>query len=268
MSSSHYSDTSENEEPILTLQPAPLRASPPLAASAEAAPIGRLEPGTTRQPLMLRKGPRRPTLDEYGVSSSQLSTSARHREPVPADGCLSPLSRSNTPQFHRPQRCLSPASILEHPSPREPPITGAIIDAGFQFDFGPSVAAPHTPDSAIGPLPSSAGLETEPDTDRELSLSDEPEPSKLNRVNAPPSLTFNFSPDVCSRDPSLLTPPLRSLSQKVASNDGQPRAPGDHLTPDDAAAAAAALGIGMARGPSIRRPPGQKMVDSFGTGFI
>lgn len=282
-SSSHYSDASE-DEPIVTLGPAPLRTSPPLAAPAEAATGSQREASPTRRQLALRKGPRRPTLDEYGVPTSQLSTNTRLHESVPVDNAISSSSRSNTPQFHRPQTSRSPASMAERSPPREPRIARPIIDAGFNFDFGPSFAAPPTPDSTSWPLASPV--------DPEPELQPEPQSFQLNRPNIPPPLTFNFSQDAFSRDPGIWTPPLRSLSQKHIINDGRPstsqgvylataphmppgsgppsrsRTPVDGANAEEAAAAAAALGIGMARGPSLRHPPGRKIVDSFGTGFI
>ncbi|KAK3362592.1 hypothetical protein B0T25DRAFT_524690 [Lasiosphaeria hispida] len=155
ISSSRYSDASGDTEQILTLQPAPLRASPPVLAVAKAAVESQRATSPGRGPLALKRGPRRPTLDEYGVGTSQ-TTTARPRDLSPAAALavnpISQPSRANTPQFQLPTRALSPA-LTADPSPIFRPAPSPIIDVGFKFDFGPAVAAPPTPDSTIWPMP-------------------------------------------------------------------------------------------------------------------
>ncbi|KAK5656384.1 hypothetical protein OQA88_4765 [Cercophora sp. LCS_1] len=292
VSSSHYSDESD-DGPIEELQPAPLRSSPQLISPIEMATspleISRStqrEQSPMRGPLALRRGPRRPTLDEYGVPSSKLSNNAYRRDPT--GGSISPLSRSTTPLFHQqPNRDLSTTPTLDGLDP--PPPRGlvqtptTIIEAGFKFDFGPTIAPP-TPDSTTWPLPSPPSPAQQGDIETGANAE-----STRARPNPPPplDLNFNFSPDAYSRDPGLWTPPLKAPGREVASNDERPSTAQDvrmlapPLTPvfgpsktpvdDDAAATALALGIGVARGPSVRFPQGRKpngMVDEFGTGFI
>ncbi|KAK0730319.1 hypothetical protein B0H67DRAFT_28350 [Lasiosphaeris hirsuta] len=368
ISSSRYSDAGADEEPILTLQPAPLRASPSVLAVAEAAVESQRAVSPGRGPLALRRGPRRPTLDEYGVGTSQ-TTTARPRDLSPAAALtvntISQPSRANTPQFQLPSRALSPA-LTADPSPVFRPAPSPIIDVGFKFDFGPAIVAPPTPDSTVWPMPPTSptsirfatspellyhdasseytsGAEDDDDSDildwhpdpelpqpkEELPRTSEQNPDlelelKLDilrpRPQAPPPLTFNFSPDAYSREPGPWTPPLRTPSENEAvaaqANDVRPstaqdahlnvtgglspgfaaggllvspgsgppsrsRSPVDGINAEEAAAAAVALGIGMARGPSVREPGGHQyrgpgamsrrppgMVDAFGTGFI
>lgn len=304
MSSSHYSNETYDAESIeaaFDFEPAPLRGASPLPATSSTP----RDQSPMRGALALRRGPRRPTLDEYGVPSKQLATGVYRRDPanVPSGpgGSTSPLSRSTTPQFHQPSRSLVTTPALDPPPSfralRQTPST--VIEPGFKFDFG-APAAPPTPDSTTWPLASPVST-SPPDTDTVLSPELQKEPGIDSappvRADPPPPLSFNFSPDAYSRDPALWTPPLRSSSKgaMTTADDGRPStSQGIHLTAgtgpalgppgrsrtvadgagsDDASSTAAALGIGMARGPSVRDtrrrpPPPPEMVDAFGTGFI
>ncbi|KAK0749184.1 hypothetical protein B0T18DRAFT_99224 [Schizothecium vesticola] len=287
-SSSHYSDDSDyTPEPTVTLQPAPQRASPeaPVYAPQELSPI--------RGRQALRRGPRRPTLDEYNVSNTQLAPARVQPSPIEL---LSPLTRAITPQYR---------ALAADPTPPRQTSPTNFVDTGFKFDFGPPpVMAPPTPDSATWPLA------TSPSPDPALSPTPEPIfPNPLPRSSAAPApLTFNFSPDAYSRDPALWTPPppppprsaSRTPSLREPVEDAPPpisktgaflaaapppfnfnspinppsrsRTPVDGVNAGEAAAAAAALGIGMARGPSMRVPVDRRArlgrVDAFGTDFI
>ncbi|EGS23726.1 uncharacterized protein CTHT_0004270 [Thermochaetoides thermophila DSM 1495] len=323
--------------------------SPPTIPAA--APAKRPE-SPFRIPVRRGPPPRRPTLDEYGVSPSQVSRRAGTATPTSRSGSFddhsrgpsldngsrggsidnysrsnsldnysvqnSPASRAQTPQLRHPnwRRDPPPApSPIVEEAPPHPPNPNGFVDTGFNFDFGPSVAcpAPPTPDSANWPLQSSVPEKPAASPPRAITESPEAIQSnhtrgRLARANVPPPLNlqfnnFNFSPDAPSRDPtlfsqkSLLTPPLRTApppttgSMEVDSRpDTSSRANGvgngsaglaasprlvSQFPPDDDRAAAF-MGIGVARGPSIRqvrRPPQSQggrleMVDEFGTGFI
>ncbi|KAK1833068.1 hypothetical protein QBC39DRAFT_50909 [Podospora conica] len=327
-SSSHYSDDSDyTPEPTVTLQPAPLRASPeaPAEARVEAhmcaspeppaearlcdspeapvearlcdSPEGPVEAPQKLSPIRgrqaLRRGPRRPTLDEYNVSNAQLAPARVQPSPIEL---LSPLTRAITPQYR---------ALAAEPTPPRQNSPTAFVDTGFKFDFGPPpVMAPPTPDSATWPLA------TSPSPDPVLSPTPEPpileEPHSRSSA-APAPLTFNFSPDAYSRDPALWTPPPppppRSASRTPSLREpmedapapiskagaflaaappfnfnspinppSRARTPVDGVNAGEAAAVAAALGIGMARGPSMRVPVDRRArmgrVDAFGTDFI
>ncbi|KAK4168769.1 hypothetical protein QBC43DRAFT_106164 [Cladorrhinum sp. PSN259] len=272
--SSYYSagaeDDEENEKPMLSIHPAPLRIPSPMGVTiAELVP----EP----------QNPLRTTNVSRVRNDSQTSPTSPH---------------SNTPQLGHQDWKLEPS----HPTPALTPNTSRpnpVIDTGFNFDFGAGLSTPLTPDSSNWPL-SSPTSETAPAAG--LPQSEQQEEAKFSRPNVPPrlDLTFNFSPDASSRDQtlpkaSLLTPPLRSALPTLALNDGRPstssgftssglaaspslisRFP-ELLSPNDDDAASF-MGIGMARGPSIRevKRPGTSTghdnnnhkVDSFGTGFI
>jgi hypothetical protein len=284
-SSSHYSDDSDwTPEPTVTLQQVTLRASPEIPANVSR------EPSPIRGRQDLRRGPRRPTLDEY---NTQLAPARAQPSPIEL---LSPLTRAITPQLR---------ALAAEPTPPRQNSPSTLIDTGFKFDFGPPpVMAPPTPDSATWPLA------TSPSPDPVLTPTPEPaiQQSQLPRGSAAPApLSFNFSPDAYSRDPALWTPPppppprsaSRTPSVREPLEDGPPpasktggllaaaapfnfnspinppsrsRTPVDGVNASEAAAVAAALGIGMARGPSMRAPPDRRArmgrVDAFGTDFI
>lgn len=285
-SSSHYSDDSDyTPEPTVTLQPAPLRASPenaPVDAPQELSPI--------RGRQALRRGPRRPTLDEY---NTQLAPARVQPSPIEL---VSPLTRAITPQYR--------ALVAADPTPPRQDSPSNFVDTGFKFDFGPPpVMAPPTPDSATWPLATSPSPDLDPTPE---PVFHNPLPPRSSAAPAP--LTFNFSPDAYSRDPALWTPPppppprsasrtpsLREPVEDVAPptvsktgaflaaappfNFNSPinppsraRTPVDGVNAGEAAAVAAALGIGMARGPSMRAPVDRRArlgrVDKFGTDFI
>ena len=269
MSSSIYSeDVDEPDEPVVTLQPAPLRSSPLLGSEAETGSFPSREHSPRRGSFILRRGPRRPTLDEYGVPSSQRTANSRPYNP--GGGSVSPSSRTNALQFHQPNRTLSPAPTIDAPPLRQRPTVSTVIDAGFKFDFGPNI--PPTPDSATWPLASSSSP-IPPSEEPEL----QPEPEFI-RQKAPPPLNFNFSPEASSRDPALWTPPLRSIGQKPAANHEHSLPPqgvaGTTLMlpgvgpPGRSRSPVDGLGVGLARGPSMRTDPRHQHVDAFGTGFI
>ncbi|KAK4227515.1 hypothetical protein QBC38DRAFT_364096 [Podospora fimiseda] len=254
-SSSYYSvevkdddDDDEKEEiekkPTLAYHPSPLRIPSPVGVS------------------MSMSGPHSPSVSTRNDSQISSPSSSTH---------------SYTSQLRRDPTLPTPDT--NRPSP--------VIDTGFNFDFGPGVSTPLTPDSSNWPLSS-------PTTEKSLATSSEE--AKFSRSNVPPplNLKFNFSPDASSRgDPglagglSLLTPPLRSAPPTFVLNDGRPSTSSGLLAASPSLVSRTDLlndesfmGIGMARGPSIRevRRPGtsnghnntnnNKMVDSFGTGFI
>ncbi|KAK0656264.1 hypothetical protein B0T16DRAFT_398953 [Cercophora newfieldiana] len=287
MTSSFYSEEAEeNTEPVVTLQPAPLRSSPPLGNEVEQNMFPSRELSPMRGSFILRRGPRRPTLDEYGATTSQRTATSRPYAPAsgsisPAPrSAISPSPRSGTLQFHQPNRTLSPAPTLDPPPSRQRPTVSTVIDAGFKFDFGPNI--PPTPDSATWPLVSPCS--PTPPTEEPVSQQD----AGALQQKVPPPLQFDFSPDGYSRDPALWTPPPpRSTGQNPAMSSGRPsvlqgpalmppgvgppsrsRTPVDGIGAEEAAAAAAALGVGLARGPSMRADPRRHRVDEFGTGFI
>ncbi|KAL2268845.1 hypothetical protein VTJ83DRAFT_3691 [Remersonia thermophila] len=352
----------DDDGPILSIPPAPAPAPAPLrvphhppmppAPPAVSSPPSR-PPSRPQSPMRgpPRRGPmpRRPGLDEYGVSAIQV---ARGRG-TPTSGSRSgstdnysvhssPPSRTASPQIRQQaswRRDLSqpsPAPTLDHASEQgrsKPALdTGGL---GFNFDFGPGPnlsMAPPTPDSTTWSLASpvagggdAASAAAPPTSDPSPKPADEP--ARFTRANVPPPLNidltkFNFDPDAPSRDPAhggLWTPQIRSVPWAASATDeGRPStssgAPGPgsfglgghgdkkggaggklaasprlvSKFPESEAAAAADqdgsfMGIGMARGPSIRelrrpktsggsgprRPgPGPAMVDSFGTTFI
>ncbi|KAK3996391.1 hypothetical protein QBC44DRAFT_147548 [Cladorrhinum sp. PSN332] len=265
--SSYYSteikDDEESEKPTLNIHPAPLRIPTPVG-------------------VPIPTGPQSPSVSSLR-NDSQTSPSSSTRSNT------SPPTRGRDPSL--------PTPDINRPSP--------VIDTGFNFDFGPGISTPLTPDSSSWHL-SSPTTETAPPAATEEA--------KFSRSNIPPplNLKFNFSPDASSRDPtlakpslSLLTPPLGSAPPTISLNDGRPStSSGLAASPSfisrfpllESAAvtngggdesSSSFMGIGMARGPSIRevRRPGtssghddfgsggqknsnNRMVDSFGTGFI
>ncbi|KAK4144993.1 uncharacterized protein C8A04DRAFT_10998 [Dichotomopilus funicola] len=186
--SSVYTDGVQSEDedddgPILSIQPTPLRiASPPIISSPPpAAPA--LSHSRPQSPMRgpPRRGPlpRRPGLEEYGVAGGRVGGS-RDGTPTPglrsasADNYSShssPVSRTNTPQlrqgisvgpgpgpaFKRDVSQPSPAPTLD--TTFERPRPSPSINTGFNFDFGPapSVIGPPTPDSTNWSLVSPAG---------------------------------------------------------------------------------------------------------------
>jgi hypothetical protein len=347
-SSSVYSNGIKDDEdedddgPILPIHPAPLRIPTPMAPPAPpaAAPIRPQSP--IRGPPRRGPLPRRPGLDEYGVSSDQVALRNRGGTPTPASRSgstdnysshSSPPSRTNTPQLRHPtlRRDLAQPSPAPTDDAFERPRPSPVVDTGFNFDFGqlPGLAAPPTPDSTNWSLASPTMEPTSnppPPTSEPAQQQPKSGPSssstKFTRANVPPplNLKFNFSPDAPSRDPTLglWTPPIRSVPFAGTTADGRPSTSAgpssnsngngngngnsnsngnggsklaaspslisqfpESVTDDDHRASF--MGIGMARGPSIRevrRPKtstggrgqgqgqGRGPVDSFGTGFI
>ena len=354
-------DDEEDDGPILSTHPAPLRVPQPTAPPAATAEAINRPQSPMRGPPRRGPLPRRPGLEEYGVSSTNVSLRTRGGTPTPASRSgstdnysshSSPPSRTDTPQLRNPnwRRDLtqpSPAPTLDaFERPRPSPVVDAFerprpspvvdtfdrprpnpVDTGFNFDFGPGpalgFAAPPTPDSTTWSLASPLTGETGPSapilTSEPAQMQPPPraaareeaatEPAaKFTRSHVPPplNLKFDFSPDAPSRDPGLWTPPIRSMPMAAATADGRPSTSGggpgaangrsrsglaaspslisrfpESLAPQDENRTSF-MGIGMARGPSIREvrrpgtaaPAGTKgmtgagMVDSFGTGFI
>jgi hypothetical protein len=362
----------DDEGPILSsIQP--LRVPHPAPAPSSVAPASQPAPPITSAPRVASPGPgsrpqspmrgpprrgplpRRPALDEYGISANQVVRGRGTPTPSSRSGSVdnysthsSPPSRTNTPQL-RPLQQQPPQPSwkrdLNQPSPAPAVENGSdsqqsqgrlnpAVDTGFNFDFGPGPnlsMAPPTPDSTNWPLPSpSTGAgetaSAAPASDPSSRASPKPSdaPAKFTRANVPPPLNidltkFNFNPDAPSRDPALgglWTPPIRPVPWASTTADGRPSTSsgasgpgslGNGSTNGGGKLAAsprlvsqfpesarddggAFMGIGMARGPSIREvqrpktsggpprrpgrspapPPAQgpAMVDSFGTGFI
>ncbi|KAK4103347.1 hypothetical protein N658DRAFT_514813 [Parathielavia hyrcaniae] len=240
------SDDSDDDGPILPIQPAPLRIPspmpPPVATAAAAASTRAQSP--IRAPPRRGPLPRRPGLDEYGVASDHVALRNRAGTPTSASRSgstdnysshSSPPSRTNTPQLRHPvlRRNLaqpSPAPTVEvFDRPRPSPV----VDTGFNFDFGqlPGLGGPPTPDSSNWSLasptemgPPGPALTSEPVQAHPKSR---PPSTKFTRANVPPplNLKFNFSPDAPSRDPTLglWTPPIRSVpTAAAAAADGRP----------------------------------------------
>ncbi|KAK3330672.1 hypothetical protein B0H66DRAFT_71652 [Apodospora peruviana] len=310
------SSLSENEEPIMatTIQPAPLRTattSPPATADSRwQPPEAQPQRNGSRGPLVRGPLPRRPTLDEYGVAPGaaasrttpstrpqpqrQASGNGGNPRPSEESGVLnmapSAGERSNTPQFRLPNWTAPGEESPVAPAPTQRPAKPIIPNlTGFQFDFEKNNAgAPPTPDSTTWPLPA-ASSSSPSDMAKEPAT-----PSLLNRANAPPALNFNFSADAYSREQGPWTPPLRSLSKKMFSenhDDGRPSTAGGFASSSPSLAPAlsvkgsssqprtpmdigeeAGVAIGVARGLSVRDTGranvGQRPVDAFGTGFI
>ncbi|KAL2150196.1 hypothetical protein VTH82DRAFT_7872 [Thermothelomyces myriococcoides] len=247
-------DEEDDDGPILSIQPAPLRIPQPMSPPsipAAAAPSNRPQ-SPLRGPLRRGPLPRRPALEEYGVSTSQVSNS-RGGTPTPASrsGSMdtynsarsSPPTRTNTPQFrhHNFKRDLSrasPAPTLDavRPSP--------VVDTGFNFDFGftSNNIRPPTPDSMNCSLASPAGEagptlppgSAEPAQTQSKGGEPKGEPSsKSTRANtpAPLNLDFNFSPDAPSRDPTLgqggsCSPSIQTVPSASVTLDGRPSTSG------------------------------------------
>ncbi|KAL2198394.1 hypothetical protein P885DRAFT_67579 [Corynascus similis CBS 632.67] len=314
-------DDDDDDGPILSIQPAPLRIPPPVSPPIPAAASFNRPQSPMRGPPRRGPLPRRPGLEEYGVASTRVSNS-RGGTPTPASRSgstdnysshSSPPPRTDTPQirhhnFRRDLNQASPAPTLDAAEHARP---NPVIDTGFNFDFGfnSTNIGPPTPDSANWSLASPAGEISSalpPTSDPSQNQAKSEPVTKFTRANvpAPLNLNFNFSPDAPSRDPTLnsqagglWTPPIRSAPLAATTADGRPSTSngpseagkGGGLAaspsfiskfPENAGPVdddpAAFMGIGMARGPSIkevRRPktsggrrPGA--VDTFGTGFI
>ncbi|KAK3298665.1 uncharacterized protein B0H64DRAFT_316431 [Chaetomium fimeti] len=341
-SSSVYSDGIKDEDdddddgPILSIHPAPLRImSPPVPSHATGpgpAPGATMSPPAPIPAAIVRpqspmrgpprRGPlpRRPGLEEYGVSSKAVNSRGGTPTPASRSGSIdnysshsSPPSCTNTPQVRHPnvKRDLTQPSPAPTVDTLERARPNPVVDTGFKFDFGPGpgVIGPPTPDSTTWSLASPAGdvgsTLPPPTSDPSQAQGKSELSAKFTRshVPAPLNLKFNFSPDAPSRDPTLgspggmWTPPIRSATGSTM--DGRPSTsggPGGPVSGGGLAASpsflskfpdlsaqgdddpAAFMGIGMARGPSIRdvrrpktsgaRKPKLGTIDSRGTGFI
>ncbi|KAL2156936.1 hypothetical protein VTH06DRAFT_1877 [Thermothelomyces fergusii] len=237
MTSSVYSDGIRDEDedddgPILSIQPAPLRIAPPMSPPAPAVAAASSRPQSPmRGPLRRGPMPRRPALEEYGVCSSKVANS-RVGTPTPASrsGSMdtynssvhsSPPPRSDTPQlrhgnFRRDLGRASPAPTLDAAERVRP---NPVVDTGFNFDFGfaSNNIRPPTPDSMncslaspageageAGPAlpPSAEAAQTQPRDDQPRGEVPSKQPGRA-KPPAPLNLDFNFSPDAPSRDPTL-----------------------------------------------------------------
>ena len=192
-----------------------------------------------------------------------------------------------------------------------------VVDPGFDFDFGPSVT-PLTPDSAVSPLTAGGGRNLQSPVQGEqpppatLNRPKIPPPLKFNfskdaysRQQAPwtpplnPTGSDKQSAAGETQGASLMTPTLPTAGGGagggLAASPVLIPTPGESpgrrwlsLPHEDGAGGGSgiddglALGIGVARGLSIKEPRGRsprpppppspaaqhRMVDSFGTGFI
>ena len=228
-------DEDDDDGPILSIQPAPLRIAAPQAPVAPVAPAA--TPGSRSQspfhgPPRRGAGPRRPTLEEYGIPSNQVAVRARGATPAPSSRSgstdnysshSSPPSRTNTPQLRLAGWRRDPAqpapvltgspetTITAAPAPGpERPRLAPVIDTGFNFGFGPGigVAAPPTPDSTTWPLSPSSDKGSGSST---LPPPAEPQPpkptagtsgaaappptgsGKFTRSHVPPPLNIKFN---------------------------------------------------------------------------
>jgi hypothetical protein len=331
-------DEDDDDGPILSIHPAPLRImSPPVPANGPGPAISNTMSPPAPMPAAIsrpqspmrgppRRGPlpRRPGLEEYGVPSKVVNSRGGTPTPASRSGSTdnysshsSPPSRTNTPQLRQPnvRRDLSQPSPAPTVDTLERARPNPVVDTGFKFDFGPGpgpgVIGPPTPDSTTWSLASPAGdmgsaLPAPTSDSSQVQVRSESS-AKFTRTNvpAPLNLKFNFSPDAPSRDPTLgspgglWTPPIRSSPAAGATMDGRPSTSGGPGGPTSGGGLAASpsflskfpdlsghgdddpaafMGIGMARGPSIRdvrrpktsggRKPKAGTGDSYGTGFI
>ncbi|OIW31380.1 hypothetical protein CONLIGDRAFT_669152 [Coniochaeta ligniaria NRRL 30616] len=259
--SSAYSVDEIIESPV---QPAPApRPSPPYAASQpqrSASGTGRPFPG---------KGVQRPNPEEYGVVPTGRMTPAAVNSPPQSPPAR--LDSSSPPSQRLEHASLQPAPLFQQPkwtkededfrhddfsAPRPVPSPKlATPDTSSALDFGatPPTPDPTNPNWPLAPPASSPPVSSPP------SSTTAPQ---LQRPNAPPPLNFDFSPNAFSRDHGALTPPAKTLSQRSPSSDT--------LRPSTAGGG---VEIGMARGPSMRRPnhglqTPTGIADRFGTPLI
>ena len=192
-------------------------------------------------------------------------------------------SRSVTPQLrqqrYRPENTSPVQSPDSLTAPSAKADTNTLAIAGFKFDFAPSNGPP-TPDSMNSwplnevspPLQKpeaskpALGLDR-PALDGESSGAGKSGNKGIQRTNAPAPLNFDFSPAGYSRaQDGPYTPPLRTAPAKLPTAEGRPQTAGNargrHSPPsqfrpfeDSNPAPATGLGIGMARGPSVRERP-------------
>ncbi|KAJ4302503.1 hypothetical protein N0V88_002649 [Collariella sp. IMI 366227] len=323
--SSFYSDGTKDDDddddgPILPIQPAPLRVSPPLAPRSATVPLPTvsqpLSPPTptlpppipamsANRPQSPFRGPprrgvglRRPGLEEYGISSNQVVKS-RGGTPTPASRSgsadnysthSSPPSRTNTPQLRHPnwRRDMTQPSPVPTVDAFEHPRPSPRIDTGFNFGFGPGASTNSTTWSMVSPTNTEPGPTLSvPPTMSEPAPQVDNSSAKFTRAHVPPplNLKFNFSPtpphatQACPLPPGSghrrftqphspeqrlmhgrRPPPGRAVmagamgnklaaSPRLISQFSEPVHDDDHR--------ASFMGIGMARGPSIkevRRP--------------
>ena len=225
-----------------------------------------------------------------------------------------PSSRSVTPQLrqqrYRPENTSpvqSPGFLTAAPSTNAD--AGTLAIAGFKFDFAPSNGPP-TPDSMNSwPLSEASPSLQKPEAfkpaldldgpavDGESSGAGKSGNKGIQRSKAPAPLNFDFSPAGYSRaQDGPYTPPLRTAPAKLPTAEGRPQTAGNargrHSPPsqfrpfeDSNPPAATGLGIGMARGPSVRERPAKEVyarerrpnrqlmsptgfADQFGTQFV
>ncbi|KAH8908208.1 hypothetical protein BR93DRAFT_605529 [Coniochaeta sp. PMI_546] len=270
--SSTYSVDEILESPV---QPAPApRPSPPYAApqpQRSGSGAGRPFPG---------RGVQRPNPEEYGVvPTGRMTPSAAVNGQTQSPPAR--LDSSSPPSQRLEHASLQPAPLFRQPkwnkedededfrhddfsAPRPVPSPKLpTSDAPSTLDFGatPPTPDPSNPNWPLAPPPPAAA--SSPPVSSPPSSATAPQ---MQRPNPPPPLNFNFSPDAFSRDHGMLTPPIKMLGQRSPSSDA--------LRPSTATGTGTGgAEIGMARGPSMRRPnhglqTPTGIADRFGTPLI
>jgi hypothetical protein len=261
--SSAYSVDEIIESPV---QPAVLPRSSPTHTTAQpqrsgSAAGGRGLPGRNVQ---------RPSPDEYGVplpSTGRTTPAAAATTLVPSPPAR--LLSSSPPSQRLEHASLQPAPLFQQPkwdnneneefrhddfsSPRPAPSPSPKPQAdasSVNFGTTPPTPDPTNPNWPLAPPPPTS------------SLPAAAPPPQLKRANPPPPLSFDFSPNVYSREQGpLLSPPVRTPSQRSPSYDTMRLSPG------------AAGEVGIARGLSVRGPghglqTPTGIADRFGTPLI
>jgi len=251
--SSAYSVDELTESPV---QPAIApRPSPPYVApqpQRSGSATGRPFPGRNVQ---------RPSLDEYGVP---LPTGRTTPAATTAQSPPPPRLPSSSPPSQR----LEHASLQPAPLFRQPKWDNKADEDFRHDDFSSAPPAPsHEPPADASSLDFGRTPPTPDPTNPNWPLAPPPAPSpppssppELKRPDPPPPLNFDFSPNAFSREQGPFTPPLRGLSERTPSHET--------LRPSTAAGE-----VGVARGPSMRRPDHgletpTGIADRFGTPLI
>lgn len=239
--SSHYSIDDRAESPTYPLPPSPHRRPSPPYTTTDArseSPMTRPMPG---------KGVQRPDPGEYGVVSVRTSPESKLPQGVTR---RNGVDHSNSPVSPSPPRIIADTSMEPAPLFRVPkwsnndPYDNPVYAGDFsqprpvptpnpKSDLSLNFTGPPTPDSTHNwPLPSPMPASIAP---------------QLKRTNLPAPLKFDFSPNGYSRDNSgLYTPPVqRMMPRSPAFLDEDPRPSTSH-----------GLGIGIARGLSVRETRG------------
>lgn len=274
----------------------PVQQQQPVPPAPFAAPQPQRTGSGTGRPFP-GKGVQRPNPEEYGVvptgRMTPATTSSQTQSPPAArlDSSSPPALASSSPPVQRLEHAsLQPAPLFRQPKwnnreededfrhddfsaqprpvpgPRQPTSESAAnLDTGAtpptpdptnpNWPLAPAAATASPPPPAVSfSLPSSLSSTT-------AAAAAAAAPPQLQRPNPPPPLSFNFSPDAFSRDHGPLTPPAVTTL-------------GRHSPLHDALRPSTANGeIGMARGPSVRRPDHglqtpTGIADRFGTPLI